>query len=161
APPGSLLILDNFEHVHQAAPLVEALLLRAPTVRVLVTSRELLRLRVEQTLPVPPLSLPDLDYLPTLDRLMEVPSVALFVQRATMTDPGFRLTPPAARADRHDDHDHPERGRLADVLFGERDLVDQERQVGAGGARTTLGGHIDGVELLDDVHRAEQCAELD
>jgi predicted ATPase len=47
---------------------------------------------VEQTLPVPPFALPDPTHLPPLRTLVEVPSVALFVQRAQMIDPGFRLT---------------------------------------------------------------------
>ena len=54
-----LLILDNFEHVLPAAPLVLELLSSCPRMRMLVTSRAGLRLRGEQLFPVPPLSLPD------------------------------------------------------------------------------------------------------
>src|SRR5712691_12039578 len=63
--------------------------------------------------------------------------------------------------DGQDNDDDTQCGRLADVFLGECHLVDEERQVGAGGARTTLGGHVDTVELLDDVHRAEQRPQLD
>jgi len=65
-----LLVLDNFEHVIPAAPLVADLLDNAPELRVLVTSRELLRLRGEYELQVPPLSAED-------------EAVALFMERAS------------------------------------------------------------------------------
>jgi len=74
----TLVVADNFEQVIAAAPLVADLLDAAPRLRVLATSREPLHIAGEQELPVPPLELPD--------------SVALFVQRATAIDPGFRLT---------------------------------------------------------------------
>ena len=54
-----LLVLDNFEQVVDAAPLVAELLARLPAAEVLVTSREPLRLAGEHELPVPPLALPD------------------------------------------------------------------------------------------------------
>jgi predicted ATPase/DNA-binding CsgD family transcriptional regulator len=94
----TLLILDNFEQVLPAAPLLATLLGAAPGLRLLVTSRELLHLRAEQTLPVPPLALPDPAHLPPLDQLSQVPSVALFLQRAQRINPGFRLTDENARA---------------------------------------------------------------
>jgi non-specific serine/threonine protein kinase len=53
---------------------------------------------VEQTLPVPPLALPDPAHLPPLEHLAEVPSVALFLQRAQKINPSFRLTDENARA---------------------------------------------------------------
>jgi non-specific serine/threonine protein kinase len=94
----TLLILDNFEQVLPAASLLDQLLQSAPGLRFLVTSRELLHLRVEQTLPVPPLALPDPAHLPPLEHLAEVPSVALFLQRAQKINPSFRLTDENARA---------------------------------------------------------------
>ena len=94
----TLLILDNVEQVLPAAPLLDMLLGAAPGLRLLVTSRELLHLRAEQTLPVPPFALPDPDHLPPLEELSQIPSVALFLQRAQMINPGFRLTEANARA---------------------------------------------------------------
>ncbi len=94
----TLLILDNFEQVLPAAPLLDGLLGMAPGLRLLVTSRELLHLRAEQTLPVPPLALPDSQHLPLLEVLSQIPSVALFLQRAQMINPGFRLSDENAQA---------------------------------------------------------------
>jgi predicted ATPase len=94
----TLLILDNFEKVLSAAPLLDALLAASPDLKLLVTSRELLHLRSEQSLPVPPFPLPDPDHLPPIEALAEVPSVALFLQRARRTDPSFRLSPENAPA---------------------------------------------------------------
>lgn len=56
-----LLVLDNFDHVLGAAPLVAELLAGCPGLRVLVTSRIPLRLRCEHRVPVPPLGVPDAD----------------------------------------------------------------------------------------------------
>lgn len=97
-PRETLLILDNFEQVLPAAPVLDALLDAAPRLRFLVTSREPLHLRTEQTLPVPPLALPDPDRLPPLDQLAQIPSVALFLQRARAINPGFRLNDENAQA---------------------------------------------------------------
>src|SRR5579859_3560834 len=94
----TLLILDNFEQVLPAAPLLDTLLAMTPGLKLLVTSRELLHLRAEQTLPVTPLALPDPVHLPPPERLLEVPSVALFVERARMINPNFRLSEENARA---------------------------------------------------------------
>src|SRR3712207_7340278 len=56
--PYTTLFRSNFEHVLAAAPLVSALLAAAPRLKMLVTSREALRLAGEQEYPVPPLTLP-------------------------------------------------------------------------------------------------------
>ncbi len=88
-----LLVLDNFEHVLEAAPLVGELLAAAPHVSVLATSRESLRLAGEQQYPVPPLELPCREPLLPLEDLRQVPGVALFVQRAQAVAPHFALTP--------------------------------------------------------------------
>jgi predicted ATPase/DNA-binding winged helix-turn-helix (wHTH) protein len=87
-----LLVLDNFEQVIDAAPLVSEMLTAAPQLKVLVTSRELLRLSGETDFPVPPLAVPDPNRLPSLDRLAQCEAVALFIERAVATKPGFLVT---------------------------------------------------------------------
>ena len=83
-----LLVLDNCEQVIGAAADLVSLLASCPRITVLATSREPLRLRAEQVIPVPPLALPDADRL-SLAALAAVPSVALFVERARAADPTF------------------------------------------------------------------------
>ncbi|MGH9176029.1 MAG: ATP-binding protein, partial [Vicinamibacterales bacterium] len=85
-----LLVLDNFEHVVAAAPLVSELLSNCPKLKVLVTSRVSLHLSGEQQLPVPPLEPPGA--VSDREQLGENPAVALFVQRARAIKPDFRLT---------------------------------------------------------------------
>ena len=90
-----LLLLDNFEHVISAAPVVADLLKAAPRLEVLVTSRTVLRLYGEQEFPVPPLVAPPVgvhDWATTLEVLAGYPAVQLFVQRARAVRPGFQLT---------------------------------------------------------------------
>ncbi len=76
-----LLVLDNFEHVASAAPLVAFLLAEAPALRVLTTSREPLRVSGETQYPVPPLAFAGTD----------APAVRLFVQRPKLVNPAFTL----------------------------------------------------------------------
>ena len=87
-----LLILDNFEQVMPAARTVGELVARAPRVKVLVSSREPLRISGEQEFLVPPLALPGRAGDVRLDELRAVDSVALFVQRAGAVRSGFDLT---------------------------------------------------------------------
>lgn len=86
-----LLVLDNFEQVLDAAPLVIDLLSNCPNLKVLVTSREALHVPGEQQLPLSPLDLPDLEHLPNLGTLPNYPSIALFLERAVGVDPAFHL----------------------------------------------------------------------
>ncbi|HEX7977582.1 MAG TPA: protein kinase [Gemmatimonadaceae bacterium] len=86
----SLLVLDNFEQVLDAAPFVAALLEAAPRLTILVTSRAPLRLRGEQELPVPPLALPAAED-GTSHRVGEAAAVQLFVERARAVRPDFML----------------------------------------------------------------------
>jgi predicted ATPase/class 3 adenylate cyclase len=87
-----LLLLDNFEQVVAAAPVVAELLVSCPKVKVLVTSREALRLRGEHEFPVPPLALPDLTHLPALELLSRYAAVALFLLCARAVNPDFSVT---------------------------------------------------------------------
>src|SRR6266496_2249665 len=93
-----LLLLDNFEQVVGAAPLLADLLEACPNLKVLVTSREVLRLRAEHQFSVPPLALPDRKRLPDDRALADVPAVDLFLQRAQAIRPDFQLTPGNADA---------------------------------------------------------------
>ncbi len=86
-----LLVLDNFEQVTEAAPRVAELLMAAPRVKVLASSREPLRLYGEQEFPVLPLAVPDINQLPTPDLLEMYPAVELFLQRAQAVRPGFAV----------------------------------------------------------------------
>lgn len=93
-----LLLLDNFEHLLSAVPLVAALLQRTAQVKILVTSRAALNISGEQRLSVPPLGLPALDPLPAFERLNDYSAIQLFVQRAREIDETFALTPDNALA---------------------------------------------------------------
>jgi predicted ATPase/serine/threonine protein kinase len=94
----TLLLMDNFEQVSDAAPLVRELLDACPLLKVLVTSRVVLHIYAEQEFPVPPLPLPapEADY--SLAALMGCGAIALFVQRAAAGKRGFTLTAANARA---------------------------------------------------------------
>jgi predicted ATPase/DNA-binding CsgD family transcriptional regulator len=87
-----LLLLDNFEQVVSAAPLVGELLLACPAVKALVTSRTGLRLHGEYEFPVAPLALPGLQERPDARALAQYAAVALFVQRASAIKPSFSLS---------------------------------------------------------------------
>jgi predicted ATPase len=92
----TLLVLDNFEQLLPAAPLLVALVEATPAVTLLVTSRAVLRVSGESCFAVPPLPVPDLDDLPPVDALARNPAVALFVRQAAARQPGFGLTADAA-----------------------------------------------------------------
>jgi predicted ATPase/class 3 adenylate cyclase len=87
-----LLVVDNFEQVAEAAPLLEDLLTAALELKVLVTSRVVLALRGEQVYAVPPLDLPDPRRLPDLHTLGEFEAVRLFTERARTVRPAFQVT---------------------------------------------------------------------
>jgi predicted ATPase len=93
-----LLLLDNFEHLLPAAPFVAELLAACPQLKVLVTSRTVLRLRGEHEFPVPPLALPDRMQLPPIERLTRYAAVELFIQRAVAAHPAFAVTDENAAA---------------------------------------------------------------
>ncbi|MBK7204427.1 helix-turn-helix domain-containing protein [Candidatus Amarolinea dominans] len=90
-----LLVLDNFEQIIEAAPLVDDLLRRCAWLHVLVTSRQPLRVRGERQAPVRPLALPaELPGAsqPTASDVLRYSAVALFAERAGMVQPDFAVT---------------------------------------------------------------------
>jgi len=93
-----LLILDNFEQVLDAAPLIGQILSAAPRVKALATSRSPLRIAGEREYAVPPLITPPLDLPLAPEALAAYPSVALFMERATAVKSDFMLTAENANA---------------------------------------------------------------
>ena len=86
-----LIVLDNFEHLLDGAPVVTRLLEETRAVRILVSSRSSLRVSGEQECPVPPLAVPEEDARPTAASLAACESVRLFAERAAAAVPGFTL----------------------------------------------------------------------
>jgi predicted ATPase/Tfp pilus assembly protein PilF len=86
-----LLLLDNFEQVIVAAPVVAELLEVAQGLSVLATSRSLLNLRGEVEFPVPPLKLPEDRPGQDMDRIIQCESVQMFLQRAEAANPRFSI----------------------------------------------------------------------
>jgi predicted ATPase/DNA-binding XRE family transcriptional regulator len=86
-----LLVLDNFEHLVEAAPEVAELVESCPNLTVLVTSRTPLHVRGEQEYPVPPLALPTSIRFPVAEEIINSPSGRLFVERARAVFPSFTV----------------------------------------------------------------------
>src|SRR6266566_2347491 len=93
-----LLLLDNFEQVLPAAPHLTDLLTDCPHLTILVTSRATLHVQGEHEFPVPPLTLPNLNQLLSIEAMSRYTAVALFVSRAQATKPSFHLTATNAHA---------------------------------------------------------------
>jgi predicted ATPase len=93
-----VLVLDNFEQVMGAAPLVAELLGAAPGVVALVTSRMVLRLSGEHEFPVPPLPVPQIEAGRDAADARRYASVRLFVERAHAASADFELTSGNAQA---------------------------------------------------------------
>jgi predicted ATPase/class 3 adenylate cyclase len=93
-----LLLLDNVEHLLDAAPLLADLLAASPALAVLATSRAPLRLAGEREVAVPPLPLPAAGRPPAREELGECAAVRLFVDRAQAVRADFRLTDENAAA---------------------------------------------------------------
>ena len=87
-----LLVLDNFEHLLPAAPLVGELLAASSRVKVLATSREPLHVYGEQEFPIPPLALPDPTHSEGIETLRENEAVTLFLNRAQAVKPDFKVS---------------------------------------------------------------------
>jgi len=93
-----LLVLDNFEQVLEAAPLIDEVLHAAPSVKVLVTSRTPLKLYGEHEFPIPPLSLPQSEAMSSTEHLADYGAIRLFLDRTRAVNPEFSLTEENARA---------------------------------------------------------------
>jgi predicted ATPase len=88
-----LLLIDNFEQVSSAAPLLAELLTAAPGLTALVTSRSVLHLSGEHEFAVPPLAVPPDDVAgQDVTQLRQYAAVRLFSERAAAAAPGFELT---------------------------------------------------------------------
>jgi predicted ATPase len=96
-PGPAILVLDGFEHLLAAVPVVVALLKISP-LKILVTSREPLHLYGEQEIPVGPLPRPEVGRTLSLETLAQNAAVRLFVDRATASKPDFALSSENARA---------------------------------------------------------------
>lgn len=93
-----LLVLDNFEQVIAAAPVLADLLVECPRISLLVTSRSALRLPGEREVAIASLTVPGpVEQLP-VEALARVPAVALCVERAQTARSAFQLTPENASA---------------------------------------------------------------
>jgi len=90
-PRKVLLVLDGFEGVLPAAPVVSELLSQAPGLQILITSRAVLRLLGERDFAVSPLQLPKSGA--GFEQLSQSEAVRLFVERASAIHPEFSLTP--------------------------------------------------------------------
>ncbi len=161
----TLLVLDNFEQVLDAAPEVARLVAATPSLRVIVTSRGPLRIAAERVYAVPPLAIPEAGEL-TAGSIERTPAVRLYAERASATDPRFALTDEnaaavaricraldglplalelaAARARTRGPEGTAERlgARLSLLSRGARDLPERQRSL-----RATLDWSV---QLLDD-----------
>jgi len=91
-----LLVLDNFEQLISAAPVVADLLAAAPQLKIITSSRIALKVQGEHEYPVPPLETPKRDA--ALEELSGYESIKLFVERARTAQPNFSLTKDNASA---------------------------------------------------------------
>ena len=87
----TLLVIDNFEQVIDAAPQIAQLIAAAGKLKILITSRVLLRVTAEREFVVPPLSMPDEIKQMPLDELLKYEAIKLFIERAQNTKPSFTL----------------------------------------------------------------------
>ena len=88
-----LLVVDNFEQVMEATPLLVDLLTDCTTLKILVTSREILHLCAEHCFMVAPLAFPDPEKIASIDTLHDYPAIDLFLQRAQAIVPDMATNP--------------------------------------------------------------------
>jgi predicted ATPase len=94
----SLLVLDNLEQIVAVAPELDRLLAACPFLKILATSRTVLRLRAEREYPVTALAIPDFAGAPSIPEVSLLPAVQLFVDRAQAVRYDFALTDDNAAA---------------------------------------------------------------
>ncbi|MCG3751981.1 LuxR C-terminal-related transcriptional regulator [Amycolatopsis sp. Poz14] len=88
-----LLVLDNCEHLVDAAAVLAGRLLRsAADLKILATSRHALRVAGEHLCPVTPLRVPDPEHPPETGAVLDYPAIALFQDRVTAIVPEFAIT---------------------------------------------------------------------
>jgi predicted ATPase len=92
----TLLVLDNFEQLASSAPLLLDLLSACAGLKLLVTSRAVLKVRGEYEFSVPSLPLPDPAALPNWEHVRDYPAIALFLERAQAAKHSFHLSKPTA-----------------------------------------------------------------
>ncbi len=88
----ALLVLDNFEHIVKASFIVGKLFQECSHLTIIISSRIVLQIPGEYEYRVSPLNIPKLDLLNSLEDLKEIPSIALFTERAQASRPSFQLT---------------------------------------------------------------------
>ncbi len=98
AGPPRLLVLDTFEQIVAAGPLVTDLLSACPSVTIIVTSRIVLGVSGEQEFVVAPMTVPGASRSRSLAEIAASEAVALFLLRARAIDPTFELTDANASA---------------------------------------------------------------
>lgn len=87
-----LILLDNCEQlVHACAELAEKLLSSCPRLKIIATSREALNCKGEKTFRIPPLTMPDPNSQQTPEQLTQYEAVRLFIERALLVNPEFRV----------------------------------------------------------------------
>jgi predicted ATPase/DNA-binding SARP family transcriptional activator len=103
-PHSSLLILDNLEHIlEEAQPVISELVSEIPDLKILITSRQAVKLASETVFPIEPLPVPNspgdlaTSTREDLARISEYPSIQLFVDRSQALRPDVQLTPTNAR----------------------------------------------------------------
>jgi diguanylate cyclase (GGDEF)-like protein len=87
-----LIIIDNFEQVISAAPMIAELLTSARLLTVMVTSREALHISGEHVFTVPSLEIPELENRDCMERMMQQAAIALFASRAQAVQYDFVIT---------------------------------------------------------------------
>lgn len=87
-----LLLLDNFEHIISLAPFITELLASCSQLKILITSRQALRISGEQEYPVLPLQVPTPEHNKSVEAILQYDSVQLFTQRAQAQQPDFQVT---------------------------------------------------------------------